>query len=322
MLNIILEETNADLSILKSPKQNISLPPNQFTRIICRGNGETSNIKTFVLFAPDENQQWPPGLELTEKLILIPLRKSIRVNLDVYNSTDHPIMLKSRTVLGRIELLKSITPFDVRRKDGTQNGPSNPKKGNSPSVSQINVNGTSCAINSDSDSYLSQFDLSSLSADQQKLASKLLKEESDSFSKNDEYIGCAEGLKLPINLSDPKPVQKTYTSIPKPLYPEVKQHIEDLLNKRFIKKSTSNYSSPVVCVRKKDGTLRLCVDYRQLNAKTIPDRHPLPRVKDTHQSLGGNSWFSLLDQGKAYHQGFVQETYRHLTAFITPLGPL
>ena len=145
-------------------------------------------------------------------------------------------------------------------------------------------------------------------------------EESDSFSKNDEDIGCAEGLKLPINLSDPKPVQKTYTSIPKPLYPEVKQHIEDLLNKGFIKKSTSNYSSPVVCVRKKDGTLRLCVDYRQLNAKTIPDRHPLPRVKDTLQSLGGNSWFSLLDQGKAYHQGFVQEMYRHLTAFITPWG--
>ena len=71
-------------------------------------------------------------------------------------------------------------------------------------------------------------------------------------------------------------------------------------------------------MRKKDGTLRLCVDYRQLNAKTIPDRHPLPRVKDTLQSLGGNSWFSLLDQGKAYHKGFVQETHRHLTAFITP----
>ena len=146
LLNIILEETHADLSILKSPKQSISLPPNQFTRIICRGNGKTSNIKTFVLFVADENQQWPPGLEVTEKLCVIPRGKSFRVSLDVYNSTDHPIMLKSRTVLGRIELLKSITPFDVRRKDGTQNGPSNPGEGNSPSVSQINVNSTSCAL--------------------------------------------------------------------------------------------------------------------------------------------------------------------------------
>eukprot|EP00112_Aurelia_sp_Birch-Aquarium-sp1_P001431 Seg1153.8 transcript_id=Seg1153.8/GoldUCD/mRNA.D3Y31 product="Toxin CaTX-A" protein_id=Seg1153.8/GoldUCD/D3Y31 len=245
LLNIIVEETNADLSILKSPKQNFSLPPNQFTRVICRGNGETSNPRTFVLFEPDENQQWPPGLEITEKLLAIPRGKSFRVKLDVYNSTDHPIMLKSRTVLGRIELLKSITPFDVKQKDGTWNGPSNPEEENSPSVSQIKVTSTSCAINSDSDSYLSQFDLSSLNADQQKLASKLLIEESDSFSKDDDDIGCAEGLKLPINLSDPKPVQKTYTSIPKPLYPEVKQHIEDLLNKGFIKRSTSNYSSPV-----------------------------------------------------------------------------
>ena len=58
---------------------------------------------------------------------------------------------------------------------------------------------------------------------------------------------------MPINLMDKTPVQKTYTSIPKPLYPEVKQYIEDLLNKGWVTKSTSNYSSPVVCVRKKTG---------------------------------------------------------------------
>ena len=64
-----------------------------------------------------------------------------------------------------------------------------------------------------------------------------------------------------------------------------------------------------MCVRNRDGTLRLCIDYRQLNAKTIRDSHPLPRVQDTLQSLGGNQWFSLLDQGKAYG-----------TAFVTPWG--
>eukprot|EP00794_Sanderia_malayensis_P019345 gene19345-21264_t len=121
-------------------------------------------------------------------------------------------------------------------------------------------------------------------------------------------------------LSYQTPVQKTYTAIPKPLYVEVKQYVEDLLNKVWIIQSRSNYSSPVVCVRKKDGSLRLCVDYRMLNARTIQDRHPLPRVDEKLQSLGGSSWFSLLDQGKAYHQGFVQEESRHLTAFITPWG--
>ena len=71
---------------------------------------------------------------------------------------------------------------------------------------------------------------------------------------------------------------------------------------------------------KKDGTLRLCIDYKQLNSKTVRDSHPLPRVQDALESLGGNQWFSLLDQGKAYHQGFVSPESRHKTAFATPWG--
>ena len=76
----------------------------------------------------------------------------------------------------------------------------------------------------------------------------------------------------------------------------------------------------MVCVRKRDGSLRLCIDYRALNAKTIPDRQPIPRIQDVLDSLGGNQWFSTLDQGKAYHQGFVSEESKHMTAFITPWG--
>ncbi|KAJ8365456.1 hypothetical protein SKAU_G00142870 [Synaphobranchus kaupii] len=57
-----------------------------------------------------------------------------------------------------------------------------------------------------------------------------------------------------------------------------------------------------------------------LNRKTHPDRQPIPRVQDIMDGLGGNSWFSLLDQGKAYHQGFIAEKSRPLTAFVTPWG--
>ena len=108
--------------------------------------------------------------------------------------------------------------------------------------------------------------------------------------------------------------------MPKPLYPEVKAYIEDLLNRNFIKKSSSSYSSPVVCVRKKDQSLRLCVDFRALNKKPRPDRHPIPRIQEMLDNLGGNSWFSVLDQGKAYHQGFMSPNSQPLTAFITPCG--
>ena len=140
------------------------------------------------------------------------------------------------------------------------------------------------------------------------------------FSSNEHDIGCAEGLQLRITLSHPTPVQKTYTSIPKPLYAEVKQYFDDLLNRGWIVKSRSIYTNPALCIRKKDGSLRLCIDYPLLNSRTTQDHHPLPRVDDTLQSHGGNHWFSLLDQGKAYHRGFVQEKSRHLLAFITPCG--
>ena len=127
-------------------------------------------------------------------------------------------------------------------------------------------------------------------------------------------------MQMPITLRDDIPVQRAYSAVPKPLFNEVKGYIQDLLAKGWVVKSKSPYSAPVVCVRKKYGKLRLCVDYSLLNKKTIPDRHPLPRIQDLIDTLGGYSWFSILDQGKAYHQGFIAEGSRYMTAFITPWG--
>ena len=123
-----------------------------------------------------------------------------------------------------------------------------------------------------------------------------------------------------INLKDNVPVQKNHLSVPRHLYEGVKSHVEDLLRRQFVRKSNSAYSSPIICVRKKDMTFRLCVDYRALNEKTIPDRRPLPRIQKVPDSLGGNSYFTVLDQGKAYHQGWMHEDSIPLTAFITPWG--
>ena len=71
-------------------------------------------------------------------------------------------------------------------------------------------------------------------------------------------------------------------------------------------------------MRKKNGEMRMCVDYRKLNAKTVPDSQPIPRITDILDSLGGAKWFSTLDMSKAYHQGYIEEGSRHLTAFVTP----
>ena len=60
------------------------------------------------------------------------------------------------------------------------------------------------------------------------------------------------------------------------------------------------------------------VEFRELSRRTVPDRHLHPRVQTTIENLGGNKWSSLLDQGKAYHQGFVNPESQHMTAFVTP----
>lgn len=163
-------------------------------------------------------------------------------------------------------------------------------------------------------------DISRLTEHQQEIVREMLRTESGTFAQDDIDMGCIKSLEMSITLKDNTPIQRSYASIPKPLYREVNEYIEDLLAKGWIVKSKSTYSAPGVCVRKKDGTLRLCIDYRLLNQRTVPDRHPLLRIQDLTVTLGGFSWFSILDQGKAYHQGFIAEGSRHLTAFITHWG--
>lgn len=115
----------------------------------------------------------------------------------------------------------------------------------------------------------------------------MLYEECGAFSRNSDDIGCIPSLQMEIRTKDNIPVQRAYASISKPLYREVKEYIQELLVKGWIVKSQSPYAAPVVCVRKKHGYLRLCVNYRLLNNKTVTDRHPLPRIQDLTDSLGG-----------------------------------
>ena len=101
--------------------------------------------------------------------------------------------------------------------------------------------------------YIPDIDTGELTEEQHLLVRKMLLEEAESFSKTDGDVGRAEELQVDINLTDLVPVQRKYTAIPRPLYAEVKQYIEDLLNQGWIQKSKSAYSSLVVCVRKKMG---------------------------------------------------------------------
>ena len=158
-----------------------------------------------------------------------------------------------------------------------------------------------------------------LTEEQRSAVLKMLADESNAFSSDDNDDGDIKSLQPELKLSDPTPVQKPYISIPRPLYQEVKQYIEDLIDRGWITESKSSYSSGCVIVRKK-GTVRLCVDYRHLNNRTMKDRHPIPKIQETLDNLARNTYFSILDQNKGYYQGYVHANRRYLTAFIYPWG--
>ena len=101
---------------------------------------------------------------------------------------------------------------------------------------------------------------------------------------------------------------------------ELRKQLDDLLAKKFIKPSTSPYGAPVLFVRKKDGSLRMCVDYRGLNRITKKNRHPLPRIDELIDRLRGACFFSKLDLMSGYHQQRVYDDHTHKTAFRCRYG--
>ncbi|GBG59803.1 hypothetical protein CBR_g54905 [Chara braunii] len=100
----------------------------------------------------------------------------------------------------------------------------------------------------------------------------------------------------------------------------LRAQLDDLLDKGWIRPSCSPYGAPVLFVRKKNKDLRLCINYRKLNAQTVKNADPLPRIDDLLERLGGATYFSKLDLKSGYHQIEIQSQDRYKTAFKTRYG--
>jgi hypothetical protein len=113
--------------------------------------------------------------------------------------------------------------------------------------------------------------------------------------------------------------KRPYRTPPKELA-ELKNQLQELLDKGYIRPSSSPWGCPALFVKNKDGSLRLCVDYRPLNAVTIKNKHPLPRIDVLFDQLAGAKVFSKIDLRSGYHQIKIRPCDIPKTAFITRYG--
>ena len=155
---------------------------------------------------------------------------------------------------------------------------------------------------------------------QRKRLQELLTKHAAGFIKDKQDLGYTDAVHHRLRTTDSIPVAQPYRRIPPHQLQEVQEHIKGLMAQNVIVESHSPYAAPVVIVRKKDGGIRLCVDYRRLNAKTVGDAYPLPRIQESFDALVGAQFFSTLDLASGYHQIAMHPDDQHKTAFVTPMG--
>ena len=101
---------------------------------------------------------------------------------------------------------------------------------------------------------------------------------------------------------------------------ELKKKLRELQESGFIRPSSSPWGAPVLFVKKKDGSMRMCVDYRALNEVTIKNKYPLPNIDDLFDQLKGAKYLSKIDLRSGYHQFKIRESDIPKTAFVTRYG--
>ena len=277
----------------------ITLPP--FSTTIVHGHTKLKShgVKLNLIAEPFKDSQLLSNIQCTPTYCTLE-SGSNRITIGLRNISARKITVPSKTIVCQIQLANMVPPIQTSKEQPP---------------TEIIKEDDSCILDQ-----LDMGEISTWSEEQQHAARKLLCDCADTFSKNDLDLGKCNILKHSIQLTDQQPFKERYRRIPPHLFEEVKQHLQEMVEVGAIRKSFSPSASAVVLVRKKDGGLRLCIDLRKLNNRTIKDGYSLPRIDDTLDCLHGAKWFSTLDLKSGYWQVELEEEAKPLTAFT--MGPL
>lgn len=234
------------------------------------------------------------------------------VPMKITNLSDLPVTLRKNRRLADVSPCLAVEDFPILQGTGKIQMVN----------SEIQAN-TSCTSNSKlNDVGLDEIDIDLCKvtdASKEKLVQLLIKY-NDVFSKHSLDCGEAKEFEHCIRLTDERPFRLPYRRIPPAHYQKLRQALTEMEEQGIIRKSVSEYASPLVLVWKKDGSLRICTDFRWLNARTLKDAHPLPHQSDCLAALGGNNYFSTMDLTSGFYNLPMREQDKKYTAFVTPMG--
>ena len=229
--------------------------------------------------------------------------------IPVTNWGKETVMVEKDSVIGYVESVTLVDPEDTLWEDDQ-----------TAIVARIDASETPRERKEDLESRLAIG--TSCSAEERKALTQLMVQKSNVFALTDKELGQTDLVEHSIELSDSTPIRTAPRRLPYALRSELEDELQKLLDIGCIEPSSSSFASGLVLLRKKDGGLRVCVDYRGINKKTIPDCYPIPRIDDLIDTVGrcGGKIFSTLDLMKGYHHIKMTSESKEKTAFTCHLG--
>ncbi|CAI5692272.1 unnamed protein product [Oreochromis niloticus] len=257
---------------------------------VSAGNGEKS-----VLLEYPRMSALPGDILVKPCLIDLPERAPYLVPVVLTNESEHDVTIPLNCVIGEVSAYQRVLSHEHSVRT---------PRARTEQKSNVTFN----------------FDSSPLSAEWKERITEKLSQMPEVFAQNDLDFGKTGQVKHTIRLSDETPFKHRA----RPIHPNdleaVRKHLKELQEAGVIRESTSPFSSPIVVVRKKNGEVRLCIDYRKLNVQTIKDAYALPNLEETFSTLIGSQWFSVLDLKSGYYQIEMEELDKPKTAFVCPIG--
>ncbi|CAH1247195.1 RTL1 [Branchiostoma lanceolatum] len=295
-------------------REKLIIPAGHEMIIFCKARTGPNRVPYTVLVEPPEAGTLPKSILVARAYAEV---RHGRVPVRVANVAEYDVTLGRRARLGELYLVERVPEQAVELEDD----PTDSLEAHVRVVTGEFSNED--APSTDSDDTLPvnvDADLTNLTGEQVQKLRALLTKHKNTFSRDKHDFGRTNIVTHRIPTGTAPPSREPYRRIPPALRAEVKEHINMMLDQDVIRPSSSPWASPVVLIRKKDGGLRFCVDYRKLNAVTHRDAFPLPRIEESLDALGGARLFSTLDLSAGFWQIEMDEADREKTAFTCPYG--